>query len=70
MLGNNFSGKFPVNIWWLSLVHTLLISDNYSGTIPKERSSNISRIEMQNNHFSGSIPPFGTRLLVLVVQNN
>lgn len=54
---NNFSGKFPVNILWLPLVHTVLISDNnFTGTMPNEISSNISRIEMQNNHFSGSIP--------------
>ncbi|XP_044960508.1 receptor-like protein kinase 5 [Hordeum vulgare subsp. vulgare] len=68
---NNFSGEFPVNIWLLPLVHRILISDNdFIGTMSEKISSNISRIEMQNNHFSGPIPTFATGLLVLMAQNN
>ncbi|KAM3189163.1 hypothetical protein ACQJBY_067847 [Aegilops geniculata] len=71
MLENNFSGEFPLNIWSLPLVHRIFISDNdFTGTMPKEISLNISRIEMQNNQFSGSIPTFATGLMVLVAQNN
>lgn len=44
---NNFSRKFQENIWLLSSVHTLLISDNnFTRTMPKEISSNICQIEM------------------------
>uniref|UniRef100_A0A453LNT5 Uncharacterized protein n=1 Tax=Aegilops tauschii subsp. strangulata TaxID=200361 RepID=A0A453LNT5_AEGTS len=65
---NNFSGKFQVNIWLLPSVHTLLISDNnITSTMPIEISSNISQIEMQNNHFSDSTLTFETGLLVLMV---
>jgi serine/threonine protein kinase/Leucine-rich repeat (LRR) protein len=72
MLHNNrFSGDFPARIWSFPKLTTVMIQNNsFTGTLPSEISSNISRIEMGYNMFSGSFPVLATGLKVFHAENN
>ncbi|CAN6177845.1 unnamed protein product [Urochloa humidicola] len=71
LYNNRFSGEFPAKIWSFQGLTTVMIQNNsFTGTLPAEISTNISRIEMGNNMFSGSIPTSATQLQVFHAENN
>nr|CAD1843192.1 unnamed protein product [Ananas comosus var. bracteatus] len=54
--GNKFSGEFPNTIWKAENLTTVMIRDNaFSGTIPDPLPWNLTRLEIQNNRFYGTI---------------
>ncbi|XP_073116583.1 uncharacterized protein [Elaeis guineensis] len=68
---NAFSGDFPAGIWSAVNLTTVLIHDNaLSGTLPDELPWNITRVEMQNNRFTGKIPSTAKNLAVFKASNN
>ncbi|EHA8590327.1 receptor-like protein kinase HSL1 [Cocos nucifera] len=68
---NGFSGDFPSGIWSATNLTTVIINDNsLSGTLPEELPWNLTRLEMENNRFSGKIPSSGKNLLVFNASNN
>ncbi|PUZ60301.1 hypothetical protein GQ55_4G112700 [Panicum hallii var. hallii] len=72
MLSNNrLSGDVPAKVWSFPKLTTVMIQNNsFTGTLPSEISSKISRIEMGNNMFSGSVPTSATGLLTFLAENN
>ncbi|XP_008794105.2 receptor-like protein kinase 5 [Phoenix dactylifera] len=68
---NAFSGDFPTGIWSAVNLTTVIIHDNaLSGTLPDELPWNLTRLEMQNNRFSGKIPSTAKKLAVFRASNN
>ncbi|XP_010925541.1 uncharacterized protein [Elaeis guineensis] len=68
---NAFSGDFPAGIWSAVNLTTVLIHDNaLSGTLPDELPWNLTRLEMQNNRFTGKIPSTAKNLAVFKASNN
>ncbi|XP_010915380.2 uncharacterized protein [Elaeis guineensis] len=68
---NGFSGDFPSGIWSATYLTTVIIHDNsLSGTLPDELLCNLTRLEMENNRFSGKIPSLAKNLLVFKAGNN
>ncbi|KAG1335374.1 receptor-like protein kinase HSL1 [Cocos nucifera] len=68
---NGFSGDFPSGIWSATNLTTVIINDNsLSGTLPEELPWNLTRLEMENNRFSGKIPSSAKNLLVFNASNN
>ncbi|XP_052159057.1 receptor-like protein kinase 5 [Oryza glaberrima] len=71
LYNNRFTGDFPEKIWSFQKLTTVMIQNNgFTGALPAEISTNISRIEMGNNMFSGSIPTSATKLTVFRAENN
>ncbi|KAF0901879.1 hypothetical protein E2562_006491 [Oryza meyeriana var. granulata] len=71
LYNNRFSGDFPEKIWSFKKLTTVMIQNNsFTGVLPAVISPNISRIEMGNNMFSGSIPTSAIRLTVFRAENN
>ncbi|KAL5225414.1 hypothetical protein ABZP36_012053 [Zizania latifolia] len=71
LYNNHFSGDFPEKIWSFPKLTTVMIQNNsFTGVLPAEISSNISRIEMGNNMFSGSLPTSAINLHVFKAENN
>ncbi|CAN6201344.1 unnamed protein product [Urochloa humidicola] len=71
LYNNRLSGEFPARIWSFQKLTTVMIQNNsFTGTLPSQISPNISRIEMGNNMFSGSLPVLATGLKVLHAENN
>ncbi|KAM0026227.1 putative protein kinase RLK-Pelle-LRR-XI-1 family [Helianthus debilis subsp. tardiflorus] len=55
--GNRFSGTIPDGLWKVSMLETVMMSDNsFSGELPQELAPNVSTLEISNNRFSGQIP--------------
>ncbi|KAG5225751.1 receptor protein [Salix suchowensis] len=71
---NAFFGNIPVGLWTASNLQQLMISDNsFTGKLPNEVSTSLSRLEMSNNRFSGSITIEGNswrNLVVFYASNN
>lgn len=68
---NNFSGTFPVEIWEVETLQiALLHANNLSGELPDEFTTNLTRLEISNNRFSGKIPSKGRNLKVFHGSNN
>ncbi|XP_029119038.1 uncharacterized protein [Elaeis guineensis] len=68
---NGFTGDFPSGIWTATNLTTVIIKDNsLSGTLPDELLWNLTRLEMENNRFSGKIPSSAKNLLVFNAGNN
>lgn len=68
---NRFVGDFPEKIWSFPKLTTVQIHDNsFTGTLPANISPLISRIEMENNKFSGAVPTSAPGLKVFWAQNN
>ncbi|KAK3130640.1 hypothetical protein QOZ80_6BG0496020 [Eleusine coracana subsp. coracana] len=68
---NSFSGDFPAKIWSLPRLTTVKIqNNNFTGALPAQISSNIARLEMGNNMFSGSIPTSATGLQAFHAESN
>ncbi|RLN12964.1 LRR receptor-like serine/threonine-protein kinase HSL2 [Panicum miliaceum] len=68
---NRFSCDFPAKVWSFPELTTVMIQNNsFTGTLPSEISSKISRIEMGNDIFSGSVPTSATGLLTFLAENN
>ncbi|XP_006656162.1 receptor-like protein kinase 5 [Oryza brachyantha] len=71
LYNNRFSGDFPEKIWSFKKLTTVMIQNNsFTGALPAVISPNISRIEMGNNMFSGSIPASAIKLTVFKAENN
>ncbi|KAL7239991.1 hypothetical protein ACSBR2_005788 [Camellia fascicularis] len=55
--GNQLSGSIPSGLWTSIHMKTLILNDNlFFGQLPDKLASNLSRIEISNNMFSGEIP--------------
>ncbi|XP_008789188.2 receptor-like protein kinase HSL1 [Phoenix dactylifera] len=68
---NGFYGDFPTGIWSAVNLTTVIIRENaLSGTLPDELSWNLTRLELENNRFSGKIPSSAKNLLVFKARNN
>nr|CAB3468185.1 unnamed protein product [Digitaria exilis] len=72
LYNNNFSGDFPAKIWssFPKLTVVMIQNNSFTGSLPAQISSNITRIEMGNNMFSGSFPTSAPGLKVLHAENN
>jgi kinase len=71
LYNNRFTGEFPEKIWSFPKLTTVMIQNNsFTGTLPPVISFNMSRIEMGNNMFSGSVPTSATGLQVFKAENN
>uniref|UniRef100_A0A0D9WR72 non-specific serine/threonine protein kinase n=1 Tax=Leersia perrieri TaxID=77586 RepID=A0A0D9WR72_9ORYZ len=71
LYNNRFSGDFPEKIWSFQKLTTVMIQNNsFTGALPAEISPNITRIDMGDNMFSGSIPTSAIKLLVFKAGNN
>ncbi|KAH0452833.1 hypothetical protein IEQ34_017157 [Dendrobium chrysotoxum] len=69
---NNFSGELPAGIWTAAVnLTTVMIGDNsLSGTLPNVLPWNLTRLEIQNNHFIGNLPSTAKNLIVFNANNN
>ncbi|TVU33284.1 hypothetical protein EJB05_25077, partial [Eragrostis curvula] len=69
---NHLTGEFPGSVWWAfpGLTNVMLQNNDFTGVLPSEISSNISRIEIGNNKFSGAIPASATGLRSFKADNN
>ncbi|CAL5339188.1 unnamed protein product [Camellia sinensis] len=55
--GNQLSGSIPSGLWTSIHMKALILNDNLLfGQLPDKLASNLSRIEISNNMFSGEIP--------------
>ncbi|TVU33168.1 hypothetical protein EJB05_24954 [Eragrostis curvula] len=70
--GNNFTGEFPEQVWWAfpGLTNVMIQNNDFTGVLPTVISSNISRIEMGNNRFSGLVPSSAPGLQSFKAENN
>ncbi|KAG6739700.1 hypothetical protein POTOM_057314 [Populus tomentosa] len=67
---NAFFGNIPVGLWTAFNLQLLMISDNlFTGELPNEVSTSLSRLEISNNKFCGSISIEGNSWRNLVVFN-
>lgn len=68
---NGFYGDLPAGIWSAVNLSTVILRDNnLSGTLPEKLPWNLTRLDIQNNRFSGNIPSVGGNLLVFLAGNN
>ncbi|XP_039116018.1 receptor-like protein kinase 5 [Dioscorea cayenensis subsp. rotundata] len=68
---NHFTGLFPQGIWSAVNLTTLIMRGNgLSGELPSDLPWNITRLEIQDNRFSGKIPSSAGKLLVFRAGNN
>ncbi|GJN38631.1 hypothetical protein PR202_gb27691 [Eleusine coracana subsp. coracana] len=71
LYNNRFTGEFPAEIWSFPKLTTVMIQNNsFTGTLPPVISFNMSRIEMGDNSFTGSVPTSATKLHVFKAGNN
>lgn len=74
LYGNNFTGEIPSGIWSIVNIMSLRLSDNsFSGELPHRIGWNLTRVEINNNRFSGGIPAgvsTWTKLIVFEASNN
>ncbi|MQL96087.1 hypothetical protein Taro_028759 [Colocasia esculenta] len=69
--GNDFSGDVPAGIWTLpNLTVVLMHGNSLSGELPRTLPWNLSRMEIENNLFSGRLPSLAPSLKVLRGSNN
>ncbi|KAM0938204.1 putative protein kinase RLK-Pelle-LRR-XI-1 family [Dioscorea sansibarensis] len=68
---NRFTGLFPQGIWSAVNLTTLIMHDNgLFGELPSKLPWNLTRLEIQDNRFSGGIPSSAGKLLVFKAGNN
>lgn len=70
---NSLSGEVPEGLWTLqSMMIMRLYNNQLSGQLPEELGSNLSRVEMSNNYFSGKITNVSSwrNLQVFAASNN
>ncbi|PKA64488.1 Receptor-like protein kinase HSL1 [Apostasia shenzhenica] len=68
---NGFSGGFPARIWSAANLSVVIaLNNSLTGTLPDELPQNLTRLDIQNNQFSGNIPSSAQRLLVFLGDNN
>ncbi|KAJ6838887.1 receptor-like protein kinase HSL1 [Iris pallida] len=69
---NRFSGEVPAGIWTsaVNLTTVMMGHNSLSGELPERLPWNLTRLEMDSNRFSGSIPSSAPSLLVFVAGNN
>ncbi|PKA54586.1 Receptor-like protein kinase HSL1 [Apostasia shenzhenica] len=69
---NNFSGELPAGMWTTAdnLTTMMMGNNNLSGTLPDVLPWNLTRLEIQNNRFSGGIPSTAEKLIVFNACNN
>ncbi|CAN6243764.1 unnamed protein product [Urochloa humidicola] len=69
---NHFMGEFPGTVWskFPNLTTVLIQNNNFTGVLPTELSSLISRVDLGNNGFSGAIPASAVGLKVFTAENN
>ncbi|KAL6629656.1 hypothetical protein ACP70R_029421 [Stipagrostis hirtigluma subsp. patula] len=69
---NSFTGEFPEKVWsdFPDLTTVQIQNNGFTGTLPSVISSNISRIEMGNNRFSGPVPASAPGLKSFQAANN
>ncbi|GJN19400.1 hypothetical protein PR202_gb06677 [Eleusine coracana subsp. coracana] len=72
LYNNHFTGVFPERVWWAfpKLTNVMIQNNSFTGTLPTAVSSNISRIEMGNNRFSGPVPSSAPGLNAFKAENN
>jgi kinase len=72
LYNNHFTGEFPGSVWssFPMLTNVMIQNNDFTGVLPTEVSSNISRIEIGNNRFSGAVPASATGLHVFKAENN
>ncbi|GJM90669.1 hypothetical protein PR202_ga06971 [Eleusine coracana subsp. coracana] len=72
LYNNHFIGDFPKQVWWAfpKLTNVMIQNNSFTGTLPSAISSNISRIEMGNNRFSGPVPSSAPGLNAFKAENN
>ncbi|PUZ74777.1 hypothetical protein GQ55_1G092400 [Panicum hallii var. hallii] len=73
MLQNNhLAGEFPEEVWsaFPKLTTVKIQNNSFTGTLPSVISSNITRIEMGNNLFSGEVPSSAPGLMSFMAENN
>ncbi|MQL96090.1 hypothetical protein Taro_028761, partial [Colocasia esculenta] len=69
--GNDFSGDVPAGIWTLPILTVVLMHGNsLSGELPRTLPRNLSRMDIENNKFSGRLPSRAPSLKVLRGSNN
>ncbi|KAL8109971.1 uncharacterized protein LOC141675121 [Apium graveolens] len=57
LYNNNFVGEVPLGLWTSKNVYSLMLSHNsLSGELPDGLAWNVSRLEINDNKFSGKIP--------------
>ncbi|KAG0486432.1 hypothetical protein HPP92_008527 [Vanilla planifolia] len=68
---NRLSGDFPAGIWSAVNLSLVITSQNsLTGFLPAKLPWNLTRLEIQNNQFSGKIPSSAGGLLVFQASNN
>ncbi|KAJ6794717.1 receptor-like protein kinase 5 [Iris pallida] len=68
---NNFYGEIPSGMWSAVNLTTVIVRDNnLSGTLPDNLPWNLTRLDIQNNGFSGKLPSLAGNLAVFLAQNN
>ncbi|KAJ4821247.1 Leucine-rich receptor-like protein kinase family protein [Rhynchospora pubera] len=68
---NHFTGDVPAGVWKMQNVTIILMSNNMlSGNLPSRLPWNLSRLEIVNNQFSGSIPSSSSNILVFKAGGN
>lgn len=69
--GNHFYGEIPSGMWSAVNLTTVIARDNHlSGTLPDNLPWNLTRLDIQNNGFSGKLPSLAGSLVVFLAQNN
>lgn len=69
---NNFSGEVPAGIWTtaVNLTSVMMGDNSLSGSLPNVLPWNLTRLEIQNNHFVGNLPFSAKNLVVFNARNN
>lgn len=69
---NKFSGEIPVTLWStaLNLTTVYMHHNSFTGVLPASLPWNLTRLEVQFNRFSGSIPSSAQNLNVFKASNN
>ncbi|KAH7657624.1 Non-specific serine/threonine protein kinase protein [Dioscorea alata] len=68
---NSLTGDIPAGMWLAVNLTTVMMNDNQlSGTLPEKVPWKISRLQIANNRFSGTIPSKAGNLQVFEASNN
>ncbi|WOK96876.1 receptor-like protein kinase HSL1 [Canna indica] len=69
---NNLSGEFPFGIWSaaVALQYVQIHHNHFTGSLPDKLWPNLTRLEINDNKFSGKIPSYAPGLRVFQASNN
>ncbi|WOL09135.1 receptor-like protein kinase HSL1 [Canna indica] len=72
LYNNSFSGDFPLQFWTnlVNLTTVLIHHNRFTGGLPNKLQLNLTRLEINNNNFSGKVPLSAPRLQVFKASNN